>query len=163
MKTSQAARNPRTARRKRHGTTMVEMAVVLPVFLIFIFGIVEYGRVQMVSNMLKNACRTASRQGSTEGATTASVETRVSEIMSSVMDTSHLTVIVKNADVFDDGGTLPTSSSEITAMPDIDLADAEPRQLFLVRASVGYDDVAIFPFASLVGAQLSGQSFMRHE
>jgi len=155
---------PQTIRRgKRSGTTVVEVAVILPVFFAFVFGLVEYGRLQMVNNLLKTACRTASRQGSTEGVSTAAVEARVAEIMSAAIDTSNLTVVVKNAGVFDDGGSLPTTASDYTALPDIELADAEPRQLFLVRASVSYNDFALAPFTILSGATFHGQSFMRHE
>lgn len=155
---------PRRARRKkRSGTTIVEVAVILPVFLTFVFGLVECGRLQMVNSLLKTACRTASREGSTEGVSTAAVQARVAQIMAAAIDPSNLTVIVKNAGVFDDGGTLPTTASDFTAMPDIELTAAEPRQLCLVRASVAYNDIALAPFSILDGATLYGQSFMRHE
>jgi len=160
MKTSTA----RTARRKkRSGTTIVEVAVILPVFFVFVFGIVEFGRLQMVNNLLKAACRTASRQGSTEGVSSEAVQARVNQIMAAAIDTSNLTVVVKNAGVYDDGGSLPTTPSDFTALPDIELSEAEPRQLFLVRASVAYNDIALCPFTILSGATLHGQSFMRHE
>jgi Flp pilus assembly protein TadG len=148
-------------RSKRLGTTMVEVAVVLPVFLVFVFGLVEYGRLQMVNHMLKTACRAAARMGSTDGIDTATVQARVSQIMASAIDSTKLTVIVKNAGVFDESGNPP--ASDVASLPDIELTEAEPRQLFLVRASVAYNDIALAPFSILEGARLHGQSFMRHE
>ena len=62
---------------RRRGTTTVEFALILPVFLIFVFGLMEYGRAQMIANMLQNSCRDAARWGSTEGVSTSEVEQRV--------------------------------------------------------------------------------------
>ena len=58
---------------------MVEFAMVLPVFFTFVFGVVEFGRLQLVSNMLTTACRTGARLGSTESVTTAHAKTRVAD------------------------------------------------------------------------------------
>ncbi len=51
----------RRLRDRRGGTTVLEVAVVLPVFFTFVFGLIEYGRVQMVANVVKNACRQGAR------------------------------------------------------------------------------------------------------
>ena len=64
---------------------------------------------------------------------------------------------------FDSGGTLPSTASEFAALPDLSLENAEPRQLFLIRASIPYNDIAFIPFTVLEGVTLSGQAFMRHE
>lgn len=161
-----AHHNSRPARRVRshhRGTTLVELAMVLPVFFTFVFGIVEFGRLQLVSNMLKTACRTGARLGSTEEVTTAEAKARVEEILAAVFDTEDLTVTVKNADVFDTAGPYPDSAADYNALSNIELNDAEPRQLFLVRASVAYNDIALIPFSVLHGVELSAQAFMRHE
>lgn len=147
----------------RRGTTAVEVAVILPVLFIFVFGLIEFGRLQLVSNLMNAACRNAARYGSTEGITTAQAQARVEQILGTAMDPADVTVLVKDASVFDDGGSLPSSASEYDAMPDLTLDTAEPRQLFLIRASVSYDDVAFVPFSILNGVTLSGQAFMRHE
>ena len=156
-------RRTRQVRAARRGTTLVEFAMVLPVFFTFVFGIVEYGRLQLATNMLKTACRNGARLGSTESVTTADAKTRVEEILAAAFDTTHLTVIVKDASVFDTAGPYPASASEFAALGDIELDDAEPRQLFLIRATVAYNDIALIPFSVLNGVQLSGQSLMRHE
>jgi Flp pilus assembly protein TadG len=151
------------ARRRRRGTTAVEFAVVLPVFFTFTFGLIEYGRLQLTTNVLKNAARQAARYGSTEGITTSDAVSRANAILASAMSVEDVELLVKDASAYDGGGTLPESSSDYTAMPDIELNDAEPRQLFVVRASVAYNEVALIPLECFSGVVLTAQSFMRHE
>lgn len=45
----------------RRGAAAVEMALVLPLFLLVIFGIVEIGRAFMVEHLLANAARVGAR------------------------------------------------------------------------------------------------------
>jgi Flp pilus assembly protein TadG len=45
----------------RRGATVVEFAVVSPLFLLFIFGLIEFGRYVMVQQALTNAAREGSR------------------------------------------------------------------------------------------------------
>ncbi len=47
-------RNPK---QRRRGSTLVEAALVLPVILMFLFGIMEYGRYVMMLQILTNAAR----------------------------------------------------------------------------------------------------------
>jgi len=155
-----------TARQKnqdRKGTTAIETAVVLPVFLFMVFAIIEFGHAQMVNNVLNSACRNGARLGSVEGTTTAQVEAQVDQTISSVIVTGSVSVFVKDASVYDTGGTPPTTASGLEGMADINLSDAEPRQLFMVRASVPYNDIALMSMPFMEGVVLTGQSFMRHE
>lgn len=158
-----ASCRPTGRRRLRSGTTTVELAFVLPVFLVFLFGLWAYGHAQMVSNMLKGATRTAARMGATEGVTSAQVEARIREIMASAIDTSSLSIQIKDASAYDNGGAFPTSGSSMESLPNLELAGAESRTLFMVRATVDYNDVAVLPTSWFKNVQLSGQSFMRHE
>ena len=147
----------------RNGTALVEVAITLPIFFTFVFGLVEYGRLQLVSNMLQAACRNGARLGATEDVTTAAARARVQEILSSAMNPEDVTITVKDASVYDTEGPYPGTPADYDALPDIELDDAQPRQLFLVRASVAYNDVALIPFPVLQGASLFGQSLIRHE
>ena len=70
----------------RRGTTVVETALVLPVFLVFVLGIIELGHAQMVKNLLRSGCREAARIGSTEGNTTAEVQQRVLDVIGSAIE-----------------------------------------------------------------------------
>lgn len=146
----------------RHGTTIVETAIVLPVFILFVFAIFEFGHAQFVNNMINSACRSGARMGSVEGTTTSQVESRVSSTLGTVAPVESISIFVKDASVYD-VGTPPTDGEGIEAMPDMELSDAEPRQMFVVRARVPYNDIALVPMPFLKNLVLDGQSFMRHE
>jgi len=152
----------------RRGTTVVETALVLPVFLLFVLGLIELGHAQMVKNVLRSACRAAARMGTTEGNSTADVRNRALQILKSAVDVSDVQIYVKDASSFDSGGAPPQSGADLEALGDIELADAEPRQLFLIRAKIHYNDIAIVPHIPYLGdflddVVLEGQAFMRHE
>jgi Flp pilus assembly protein TadG len=51
------ARNPRACQQRRRGATAVEAALVLPIVIVFLFGILEYGRYVMTLQVLTNAAR----------------------------------------------------------------------------------------------------------
>ena len=141
---------------------MVEMAFVLPVFFLFLFALFEFSHAYMTINLLNAACKRAARLGVTEGVTTTQVEARVREILSTAFDSSVITVQVKDASVFD-SGNVNAGGINYGALPGIELATTGTRQLFVVRAEVPYDRVAIVPPFYAQGLVLSGQSVMRHE
>ena len=149
--------------RLRHGTTIVETAFVLPVFFFLVFAIFEFAHAQMVINLLNSACRNGARVGAVEGTSTTQVVSSVDQTLSSAIPTAAVSIFVKDASVYDSGGTPPMTGAGIEAMPDINLEDAEPRQMFVVRASVPYNDIALLPMDFMNGVVLDGQSFMRHE
>ncbi|MGE0760723.1 MAG: TadE/TadG family type IV pilus assembly protein, partial [Pirellulaceae bacterium] len=51
----------------------MEFAVVAPVFLLLIFGMIEYGRMVMVQQMLTNASREGARRAVLEGSSETDV------------------------------------------------------------------------------------------
>lgn len=150
-------------RRRASGTTVVETAIILPVFVTFLFGLIAYGHVQMISNMLKGATRTAARYGATEGITSAQAIDRVKQIMAGGMDNSKVTVVVKDASAYDNGSAFPSTISAINGLPNLQLTNAKTRQLFCVSATVNYNSIALLPVSWLTGKQLHAQSYMRHE
>ncbi len=149
--------------RNRRGTTLVETAIVLPVFLFFLFAIIEFGHAQLVNNMLNSACRNGARIGSVEGTTSADVIARVNQTMAPVINSDNVTIFVNDASVFDSGGTPPGSGADIEALPSLELSNAEPRQMFVVRARLNYNDIALVPMPFMNGVVLNSQAFMRHE
>ncbi len=158
-------RSQRQRKRSRRGTTAVETAVILPVFLTFLFGLFEYGRMVMIDNALDNACRQAARYGSTEGVSTEMVDERVKAMLGSAFDVEleGFAVVVKDASVFDSGGDLPLDSEDINNMSNLELSGAESRQMFCVHSSVPYNDVALIPWSFTKGVVLTGTSYTRHE
>jgi Flp pilus assembly protein TadG len=59
----------RPARRPRRGVSIVEAAFVLPIFVLFLFGIFEYCRYLMTVQVVHNAARDAARWGVVRGST----------------------------------------------------------------------------------------------
>lgn len=160
--------NSRHWNRTRRGTTVVETALVLPIFLLFVLGMIELGHAQLVKNVMRSACRQAARIGSTEGHSTAEVKQRVRDALGSAVDPNMVTIYVKDAKSFDTPGTHPTTGTSLENLPNVELSSAEPRQLFMIRAKVNYEDVAIVPNIPYIGnflddVVLEGQAFMRHE
>ena len=61
-------------RRNAVGSVVVEFALLLPVYIAMIFGIMEYGRLIWTRNTMEFAAQTAARYGAiTSGATNATV------------------------------------------------------------------------------------------
>ena len=68
----------------RSGVAATEFAIVAPLFLLLVIGILELGRALMVQQVLINASRVGARQAITLGATTAEVESAVEDYAASV-------------------------------------------------------------------------------
>ncbi|REJ84441.1 MAG: hypothetical protein DWQ29_11980, partial [Planctomycetota bacterium] len=81
--------------------------------------------------------------------------------LSSAVDTTSATYLVKDASIFD-SGSVP-ESLDYEGLPDIELLNAERRQLYVVRIEIPYNDVAIMPPFWAKDLTLVGQSVMRHE
>lgn len=60
---------------------MVEFAIVAPVLLLLVMGMIEYGRLVMVQQVITNATREGARRAVLDGATTAGVETVVNDFL----------------------------------------------------------------------------------
>ena len=158
---SQLTKRTRTGQR-RGGSTLTETAVVLPIFFLILFGFIEFGHVFMTIHALNSAARKAARLGVSETATTDDVRTLANEVIGSAIANSSATILVKNGDAFDVTG-VDASAINYSTLPDIELSTAERRQLFIVRVSVPYSDVAILGPKWLGGLVIYGQSVMRKE
>ncbi len=74
---------------------MVELAVVTPLLLTMLFGIMEFGRVFMVSETLNTATREACRVGVLQGSETSDIQTRfinAAAALGSAVSTDMLTI-----------------------------------------------------------------------
>jgi len=72
---------------------VVEFAIVAPVFILLLFGIIEYGRMVMVQQVITNASREGARRAVLDGATTSEVETVVDDyMMSSAVNGATVTI-----------------------------------------------------------------------
>lgn len=72
---------PTRPSRARRGASAVEFAIVAPVFFLVVLGIVEFGRMVMVQQVITNAAREGARAAVLDSATTARVATRVNDYL----------------------------------------------------------------------------------
>jgi Flp pilus assembly protein TadG len=146
----------------RRGTVIAETAVALPVFFLMLFAFIEFGHVFMTIHNLNAAARRAARLGVSDGATTADVEANAQEIVSKAINVNNATIIVKDASIFDTAN-VDASAINYSQLSDIELSEADRRQLFLVRVSVNYADIGIMGPRWLGDLQIYGQAVMRRE
>jgi hypothetical protein len=76
---------------KDKGQALVEMALILPVLLLLLFGIIEFGRIFSAGLMVNHGAREGARLGAV-GAADSAIVSRVQN--SVALDTSQLTVTV---------------------------------------------------------------------
>lgn len=69
----------RQRRHQRRASATVEMAVVTPLLLTMLFGIIEYGWVFSVRQAMVHASREGARTASLPGSTDSEIETRINE------------------------------------------------------------------------------------
>lgn len=76
----------------KRGQSVVEFALILPILLLFILGMVEFGRFYNAWLMVSHASREGARLASL-GGTTIQVEERVDIVMAD-FDTNRITVVI---------------------------------------------------------------------
>ena len=70
-------------RNARPGVNVVEFAVVVPVFFLLVFGIVEVARGFMTTHLLTNAARAGCRLGILNGKSTDEIKAAVNNVLTS--------------------------------------------------------------------------------
>jgi Flp pilus assembly protein TadG len=85
--------------RKRRGTALVEAAFLLPILLLVLFGMVEYGGLFWRAEQLEATARTAVRAGAISGGSTGAVNTAISSMMTAAgLSSSGYTVTLNPVD-----------------------------------------------------------------
>ena len=69
---------------RRAGVSAIELAVVLPVFSLIVFGMFECGRILYVQQMINDAARRGAQVSVSDGATTSQVAAEVSRVLESL-------------------------------------------------------------------------------
>ncbi|MBX3417872.1 MAG: pilus assembly protein [Pirellulaceae bacterium] len=146
----------------RDGAVTVEVAVMFPIFLLFLFSLIEFGHLLMVKAALTSAAKEAARMGSIDDVSTAEVQAFIAQRMTTIFPNVNPIVSIKDASVFD-GPSPPSGQVNIQSLPNIELTNAESRQMFAVELRVVYGEVAIFPPAWSQNSQLVGLSILRKE
>ena len=139
--------------KNQDGASAVEFAIVLPLFLVLTFGIIEFGVIMYNKAILTNASREGARFGilfNKPVHTTAQIETRVEKYL-------------KNGDLLINlGGPKPdTDSISIDPITDTRLFGAEVR----VKVNFSYDFLLLPSFIPFITdpLDLSCVTIMRQE
>ncbi len=148
--------------RTRRGALTVEVALIMPVFVLFLFAIMEFGHFCLVTHTLNAAARRGAHVGSFEGVTNADVETRVKDIVNAAINANLATILIKDASLFDQA-EFDASTISYAGLPEIDLTQAEMGDCFIVQVKVPYDQVSLLPTFFIKGREIIGQAAMRHE
>jgi Flp pilus assembly protein TadG len=121
MTLNRTSRRTRTASRDRQGTAVVELALVAPIFFALIFGIIEFGRIVMVQQILTNSAREAARSGVLDGADFGSIQTQMQTDLEnmSVPDATVTLTEIPGGDDSDDRveATVTVDVSDISWVP----------------------------------------------
>jgi Flp pilus assembly protein TadG len=131
----------RPCRRNRRGAAVVEFAVVAPVFFLLVFGMIEFGRMVMVQQLLTNAAREGARVGVLDSSTSTEVSNAVK---------SYLTAAKINNPTITCTPTNPSSATY--------------GQPVTVTVSIPFNQVSWLPSPMFLGGQsMTASSAMRRE
>ncbi len=132
----------RNVKASETGSVVVEFALIIPLFFVLVFGVVEFGRVLMVNHSLTHAAREGARMGVLHNATAAQVIGRID----TYLDACGI-----------EGETVTLTPSDPTAV-----ASDQPVG---VSVSIPYESIAWIPgsFAGLAGKTLERSCIMRKE
>ena len=134
----------------RRGAAIVEMAIVLPVFLLVLLGIIEFGRAMMVSQLVTTAARDAGRLAIMGGSSNAEVGQAAKDFLNTTLgvDAGDVTVIISvTASGGGSGG---------------DVANAQQGDMCTIQVQVPFDKVGLIKGDYLAGKLLKGDCMMRH-
>lgn len=130
-------------RKQRRGAAAVEFAVVAPVFFLLVFGMIEYGRMVMVQQIIVNSAREGCRAAVLDGSTTAGVKSTVITAMSS--------------------GNITITTSNVTVSPDPP-SGAEFGDPVTVTVTVPFNQVSWLPSPMYLGGKsMTASTTMRRE
>lgn len=141
-------------RQGRRGAVTVEMALVLPIFTMLVFGIIEFGRGFMIMQLVTNAAREGCRRAIIDGSTNSEISTYIKDFMKSAgnVSTSATTVTIT-----------VTPATGNPSNPTNNLALCQSRDLVTVKVQIPFSAVQLITAKYLAGKTLKGEASMRHE
>jgi Flp pilus assembly protein TadG len=137
----------------RRGAIALEFAIVLPILLIVILGMIECGRAIMAIQLVSNVARAGAREASLEDSSNIEVEELVTRLCTTQLhvDPDDITV----------GITTTTGAGDED--PGGDVGSAQPGDLCEVSVSLPFRSVSWLPPQFLRDTQLVGRCAMQHE
>ena len=135
---------PRSTSKAASAHHLVEFAVVVPIFITFVFGITEIGRGMMVTSLMSNAARVGCRTGIITGNTDTQVNSAIDTLLSAQGISGYTTTIKVN-------GSVANSSTAVT------------NDTVQVTVSIPATSASWLPNLSFLSNNLSGQYSLPHE
>jgi Flp pilus assembly protein TadG len=133
----------RMSRGRRVGAAAVEFAIVAPLFFLLVFGMVEFGRMVMVQQVITNASREGARKAVLDGASSSNVKSSVVTYMSS----GGITIATSNVTIDPSDPSTAASGSPVT-----------------VTVSVPFNQVSWLPSPMFLGSRMmTASTVMRRE
>jgi Flp pilus assembly protein TadG len=130
---------------RRRGAATVEFAVVAPVFLLFVLGVLEFGRAMMVAESVNNAARASCRVGVLVGRNNTEIENAIKGTLGAAGISTYTYSVKVN-------GTVANAST------------AKSGDSVTVTVSTPYDRVSWLPINRfLSGVNLTSSVVMRRE
>lgn len=137
----------------RRGAAMVEMALVLPVFMMVALGIIEFGRALWVANMVTNAAREATRSAVLDGSSNSTVTSSAKDFLSSTLNVASSDISV----------SIAVTAAAGNPNPGNECLNSNTRDLIEIEISLPFNKVSLVPGKYLAGRSLIGRCAMRHE
>src|SRR5262245_10102372 len=152
------------ARARRAGAAVIEFAVVVPVLLLFLLGIVEYGRMLMVAQMTTSGSREGARYAVQADAIPSGVDQYVrTSLTQTVVPSAGITAVAVEYQVSSsDPAYTADNQGWVTAT---NLSALPSGTAVRVRVEVSYAAVSWLPTGVFLpsGTKLSGTTVMRKE
>jgi Flp pilus assembly protein TadG len=145
-------------RRRRRGAAAVEFAIVAPLFFLLVFGMIEFGRIIMVQQVITNAAREGARVGVLDPPTGGTNKQTVLDTVSNYLTSAKITPPTPSARIYistDNGTTWVESEPSL----------ATYGQPVKVTVSVSYENISWLPFSWFgnSGKTLQASTIMRRE
>jgi Flp pilus assembly protein TadG len=127
------------------GAAAVEFAFVLPLFVLFLFGLLEMGRALMSASLLASAARAGCRAGIVPSAKNADVTAAVQAKMAGAGLGGKGNIVI----------TVNGTGSDVSS--------AETRDRIGVTVSLDYEELSWLPFARWIDGKITGRFTLPHE
>ncbi len=135
--------------KRRHGTATVEFAIVAPLFLLLLAGMIEIGQAMRVRHMIATSAFRGARSAIVDGATSSQTSQKIKTMCASTLG-------VKEGDV--------SVEISVNAESNKDVNGAVQGDVINVTVSIPYNKSAVGFYAKLFStATLSANCSMEHE